>query len=91
MELKADGHRVSLFLFLSRVLKIIIFSYREWQHPEQETHVHQELLVVDPRRPEFTRMNLSAFLFPGTSLSTSHHQIFGVGSEGMEVDEINLR
>jgi hypothetical protein len=30
MELKADGRRAPLFLFLSRVLKIIVFSRREW-------------------------------------------------------------
>jgi hypothetical protein len=34
MELKGDGHRAPLFQFLSRVLKIVVFSRREWQHSE---------------------------------------------------------
>jgi hypothetical protein len=29
MELEADGRRAPLFLFLSRVLKIVVFSRRE--------------------------------------------------------------
>jgi hypothetical protein len=63
MELKVDRHRASLFLFLSRVLKIVVFSHRKWQCSKQESHVRQELLVVDPWSHEFTRMNLSAFPF----------------------------
>jgi hypothetical protein len=34
MELEANGQRVPLFMFLSRVLKIIVFSRREWQRFE---------------------------------------------------------
>jgi hypothetical protein len=34
MELEANDRRAPLFLFLSRVLKIVIFSHREWQRPE---------------------------------------------------------
>jgi hypothetical protein len=91
MELKVDGHHVPLFLLLSWALKIVTFFRREWQRSEQESHVYQELLVVDPRCPEFTTMNLSAFPLPGASLSTSCCQIFGVGSEETQVNEINLR
>jgi hypothetical protein len=76
MELKVDGRHAPLFLLLSRALKIIVFVHREWQHSEQEAHVRQEHLVVDPRCPELTRMNLSAFPLPGAPLSTSHRQIF---------------
>jgi hypothetical protein len=91
MELEVDGRHAPLFLLLSRALKIVVFFRREWQCSEQESHVHQELLVVDPRRPEFTRMNLSTSPLPGAPLSMSHHQIFGVESKEMQVDEINLR
>jgi hypothetical protein len=91
MELKVDGHRAPLFLLLSRALKIVVFFRHEWQRSEQESHVPQEHLVVDPRHPEFTRMNLNASPLPSASRLTSHHQIFGVGSEGTQVDEINLR
>jgi hypothetical protein len=91
MELKADGRRTSLFWFLSRVLKTVIFSHHEWQRSEKESHARLELLVVDPRSHEFTRMNLSAFPLLGAPLSMACHQIFGVRSEGMQVDEINLR
>jgi hypothetical protein len=91
MELEADVRRVSLFLFLSQVLKIVIFSCREWQHSEQESHVRQELLIVDPRRHEFTRMNLSASPLPGAPLSMVCHQIFRVESNETQVNEINLR
>jgi hypothetical protein len=87
MELKVDGRRAPLFLLLSRALKIVIFFHREWQ----ESQVRRELLVVDPQRPEFTRMNLSASPLPGVPLSTSYRQIFGVGSEETQVNEINLR
>jgi hypothetical protein len=83
MELEADGHHVLLFLFLSRVLKIVIFYHCEWQRSGQELDARQELLIVDPSRHEFTRMNLSASPLPGVPLSMSHRQIFGVGSEGM--------
>jgi hypothetical protein len=31
MELKADHCHAPFFLFLSRVLKIVVFSRREWQ------------------------------------------------------------
>jgi hypothetical protein len=91
MELKVDGRRAPLFLLLSRALKIVVFFRREWQHSEQESHVRQKLIVVDPRRHEFTRTNLSASPLPDGHLSTSHHEIFEVGSKGMQVDEINLR
>jgi hypothetical protein len=30
MELKADGRRAPLFLLLSRALKIVVFSRRQW-------------------------------------------------------------
>jgi hypothetical protein len=62
-ELEIDCRHAPLFLFLSRVLKIVVFSHREWQHSKQELHVRQELFVVDPRSHEFTRMNLSALPF----------------------------
>jgi hypothetical protein len=78
MELKVDGRRASLFLLLSQALKIIVFFCREWQRFEHESHVHQELLVVDPQRPEFTRTNLSASPLSVAPLSVSHHQIFRV-------------
>jgi hypothetical protein len=48
MELKVDGRCAPLFLLLSRTLKIVIFFCREWQRSEHESHVRQELLVVDP-------------------------------------------
>jgi hypothetical protein len=60
MELEVDGRRVLLLLLLSRALKIVVFFCRKWQCSEQESHVHQELLIIDPRRPESTKMNLSA-------------------------------
>jgi hypothetical protein len=63
MELEAGGHHVPLFLFLSRMLKIVVFTRREWQRFEQKLHVRQELLVIDLRHREFTRTNLSAFPF----------------------------
>jgi hypothetical protein len=72
MELEADSHRAPL-LFLSRVLKIIVFSHREWQRSEQELHVRQELLIVVPRRHEFTKMNLNVFSLPGVPRSMYHH------------------
>jgi hypothetical protein len=50
MELEVDRRRAPLFLFLSRVLKIVVFSRREWQCSEQESHARQELLIVDPWR-----------------------------------------
>jgi hypothetical protein len=78
MELKVDGRRASLFLLLSQALKIIVFFCREWQRFEHELHVHQELLVVDPQRPEFTRTNLSTSPLSIAPLSVSHHQIFRV-------------
>jgi hypothetical protein len=78
MELEIDGCRAPLFLLLSRALKINVFSLHEWQHSEQESHVHQELLVVDPRHPEFTMTNLSDSPIPGAPLSTSRRQIFRV-------------
>jgi hypothetical protein len=54
MELELDGRRAPLYLLLSRVLKIIIFFCREWQHSEQESQVLQKLLVVDPQCPELS-------------------------------------
>jgi hypothetical protein len=90
-ELKADHHRASLILFLSQVLKIVVISLREWQHFEQELHVHQKLLIIDPWSHEFTRMNLSASPLPSAPLSMVYRQIFGVGSEGTTVHKINLR
>jgi hypothetical protein len=45
IELEADRRRASLFLFLSRVFKIVVFSHREWQHSEQESHTCQKLLI----------------------------------------------
>jgi hypothetical protein len=60
MELEVDGRHAPPLLLLRWALKIIVFFRREWQHSEQKSHVREELLVVDPWRPEFTRMNLSA-------------------------------
>jgi hypothetical protein len=91
MELEVDGHRAPLFLLLSRALEIVVFFRREWQHFEQESHVHQELLIVDPQHPKFIKMNLSASSFLGAPLSMSRRQIFGVESEETQIDEINLR
>jgi hypothetical protein len=82
MDLEADCRRASLFLFLSRVPKIVVFSRREWQLSEHESHARQELLVIDPRRHEFTGTNLSAFPLSGMPLSTVYHQIFRIGIEG---------
>jgi hypothetical protein len=48
-------------------------------------------VVIEPQSHEFTRTNLSASPLPGVPLSVVGHQIFGVGSEGTQVDEINLR
>jgi hypothetical protein len=59
MELKVNRRRSSLFLFLSRVLKIVVFSHREWQRSELESHAHQELLIVDPWSHEPTGMDQS--------------------------------
>jgi hypothetical protein len=70
MELEVDRRRAPLFLFLSRVLKIVVFSRREWQCSEQESHARQELLIVDPWRHEFIRTNLSTSSLSGASLST---------------------
>jgi hypothetical protein len=39
MELEADDRHAPLFFFLRWVLKIIVFSRREWQRSEQESHV----------------------------------------------------
>jgi hypothetical protein len=91
MELEVDDCRAPLFLLLSRALKIIVFFRLEWKCFKQESHVRQELLVVDPWHLEFTRTNLSASPLPGAPLSMSRHQIFGVGLEGTQVDEVNLR
>jgi hypothetical protein len=60
MELKVDGRRAPLFLLLNQVLKIVVFFCREWQHFKLESHIRQELLIVDSRRSEFNRMNLNA-------------------------------
>jgi hypothetical protein len=78
MELEADRHHTPLFLFLSRVLRIVVFSRRE-------------LLIVDPWSHEFTRMNLNVSSLPGAPLSMIRRQIFGVVLEEMQVNEINLR
>jgi hypothetical protein len=83
MELEVDGLRAPFFLLLSQALKIIVFFRHEWQHFEQESHVRQELFVVDPRRPKFTRTNLNASRLPSVPLLMSRHQIFEVGSKGM--------
>jgi hypothetical protein len=74
-----DRRHALVFLLLNRVLKIIIVRRCEWWRSEQELHAHRELLVVDPRCHEFTRMNLSTFPLPSVSLSMSDRQIFGVG------------
>jgi hypothetical protein len=73
MELKADCRRAPLFLFLSWVLKIIVFSRREWQHFEQESHTRQKLLVVDRRHHEFNWMDLSASHLSDVPLSMIYH------------------
>jgi hypothetical protein len=91
MELEVDGCHAPLFLLLSQALKIVVFFHREWQHFEQESHVRQKLLVVDLWCPEFTRTNLSASPLPDAPLSMSHRQIFKMGSEKTQVDEIILR
>jgi hypothetical protein len=85
-----DHCRAPLFLLLNRALKIVIVCRCEWQRSKQELHTHRELLIVDPRCHEFTRMNLSASPLPGALLLMSGRQIFGVGSEGTQVGEINL-
>jgi hypothetical protein len=91
IELEADRRRVPLFLFLSQVLKMVVFSHHEWERSEHELRARQEFLVVDPWSHEFTRMNLGTSPLPGVPLLMSHHQIFRVGSEGTQVNEINLR
>jgi hypothetical protein len=91
MELKVDGHRAPFFLVLSRVLKIVAFYQREWQLSAQDLDSCQELLIIDPRHHEFTRMNLNASPLPDAPLSMSHRQIFKVVSEGTQVNEINFR
>jgi hypothetical protein len=58
-ELEVDRRCKLLLLFLSWVLKIVVFSCCEHRYSEQELRVHRELLVVDPWSHEFTRMNLS--------------------------------
>jgi hypothetical protein len=68
MKLKADRRRAPLFLFLSQVLKIIVFTRHEWQRSGHEPHARQKLLIIDPLSREFTRMNLSASLLPGAPL-----------------------
>jgi hypothetical protein len=40
MELEVDHRHAPLFLFLSRVLKIVIFAHREWQRSEHEPRAH---------------------------------------------------
>jgi hypothetical protein len=90
MELEFDGRRTPLFLFLSWALKIIIFYHREWKRFGQKPDARQKLLIIDPRHHEFTRMNLSTFSLPDAPLLMVCHQIFGVGSEGTQVNEINL-
>jgi hypothetical protein len=41
MEFKADRRRATLFLFLSRVLKIVVFFRCEWQRFEHESHARR--------------------------------------------------
>jgi hypothetical protein len=84
MELKVYHRHMPLFLFLNRMFKIIVFNRHEWQHSGQK-------LIIDPHRHEFTRMNLSTSPLPDVPLLTSRRQIFGVESEGTQVNEINLR
>jgi hypothetical protein len=72
------------------LIQIVVVCCSEWQRSEQELHARRELLIVDPRCHEFTRMNLSASPLKGASLSTSGRQIFGVGSKEMQVSDINL-
>jgi hypothetical protein len=91
MELKVDGRRAPLFLLLTRALKIVVFYRREWLRSGQELDARQKLLIIDPRRHEFTMTNLIASSISGVPLSTSHRQIFRVGLEGIQFDEINLR
>jgi hypothetical protein len=55
-----DRRHTPLFLLLSRMLKIVVVRHCERRCSEQELHAHRELLVVDSRRHEFIRMNLSA-------------------------------
>jgi hypothetical protein len=71
-------------------IQIIVVCRCEWWCFEQELHARRELLVVDLRCHEFTRMNLSASPLPGMHLSMSGRQIFRVGLEGTQVSEINL-
>jgi hypothetical protein len=75
---------------VSRVLKLVVLRRCEWRRSEQKLHARRELLVVDPRCHEFTRMNLSTSPLPGAHLSMSGRQIFGVGLERTQVGEINL-
>jgi hypothetical protein len=78
MQLKVTGHRTPLFLFLSWVLKIIVFSRCEWQRPEHELCARRVLLVVDPWSSKFTWMNISASPLPDAHLSTVCCKICGV-------------
>jgi hypothetical protein len=78
-------------LFFSQVLKIVVFSHREWQCSKHELCARQELLVVDSWNNEFNRMNLSASTLSGAPLSMVYHQIFGVVTKGTQVGEINLK
>jgi hypothetical protein len=91
MKLKVDGRRAPLFLLLTRALKIVVFYRREWQRSRQELDARQKLLIIDTCRHEFTMTNLIASSISAVPLSTSHRQIFRVGSKGTQVNEINLR
>jgi hypothetical protein len=82
MELEADHRRAPLFLFLSRVLKFVVFFRCEWQHSEHELCARRYLFIIDLWSYEFTRMNLSSSPLPDVHMSTVCHQIFGVGMEG---------
>jgi hypothetical protein len=76
MEFEADRHRVLLFLFLSRMLNIVVFSCPEWQHFEQESHTRQKLLVVDPRSHESSGTDLSTLPFWRASVDMSSLDIW---------------
>jgi hypothetical protein len=89
LGVKPNHRHALLFFFLSRVLKIVVFSHREWQYSEQESHAHQKLLVVDSRSHEPTGPHLNPP--PGAPFLTVCRQIFEVVSEGTQVDVINLK
>jgi hypothetical protein len=75
-----DRRRAPLFLFRSLSCAVVNDNV-----PNRNC-----MPIVDPQCHEFTRMNLNASPLPDAPLSMSGRQIFGVGSEGTQVDEINL-